>query len=285
MTEYRVFTFSSAKTGRRYVKYPDAEERIDKIACELGVPPKNYRNHLLPHMRIEYDTAAYYDIYKTAEKYGYTARICTYSMEYTKKDLDNSDYFELKLGIYGKEDYTEKYQTKFTYSYCESCDTYQYLPEGEIYINKTEFRGKDIFTSMNGNNEIIVSDKIKTLIEELNLTGVEFYPAYHYNNRLKNDFPVWHMAVTNKLPPMDESVPLRIDDGYCSVCKKHHVLPLSYLRYSTSALDNACDFNISCESFGNGWYGSPRLIISRRVYEMLKNNKIKGCRFEIVGIV
>lgn len=218
-----------------------------------------------------------------ADKYNIEILEHTYKIEYSKNDIEKAHFFELKLGIYGSEDYTESFQTEFNDFYCERCDTHQYIPKGEVYINKSEFRGKNIATSMNCNNEIIVSDKMKKLIEDAKLTGVIFYPAHHFSGRLKNDYPAWRMAVTSIMPPICSAMPVNIIKGYCSVCKRHHILPLSYVRYKCNELEKASDFNLSCETFGPGWYGSPKLIISRRVYDMLKCNKIRGCRFEIVG--
>ena len=74
-------------------------------------------------------------------------------------------------------------------------------------------------------------------------------------------------------------------EGYCLLCKGHHILPLSYVRYQLNEIKSASDFNLSVEKFGPGWYGSPKLIISKKVYDLIRDNKIKGCKFEIVVAV
>lgn len=49
-----------------------------------------------------------------AEKYGYNAVENTYGMKYSKTEMSKASLFEMKLPIYGKGDYTECYQTKFS---------------------------------------------------------------------------------------------------------------------------------------------------------------------------
>lgn len=278
MKEYRVI-------GMRYdMPYAEARDRFIRLANYLSLPEDNINTTLFV-LKIEYGGDSYKSIKAAAEKFGFEAYEHTYKMEYTAKELSEANFFEVTFRIYGREDYTESYQTEYSDFYCESCNTHQLVPEGEIYINKTEFRGKDIAVSLKMNNEIIVSDKMKGLIESAGLTGVEFFPAHHYNNRSKNNYPVWRMGVKSVMPPISREMPVYIMESYCDVCKKHHILPLSYARYMESELLKVSDLNLSCETYGNGWYGSPKLIVSRRFYDLIKENKIKGCKFEIVGIV
>ena len=278
MIEYRILGMKSN------MSYAEAGANFEKMVKDLSLPADRF-NTTLRVIKIEYESDEYRNISAIAVKYGFKAYEHTYKVEYTKKELSEAKFFEVNLSIYGKADYTEGYQTKYKDFYCKSCCAHQLIPEGVIYINKTEFRGKDIAVSMKLNNEIIVSNKMKELIENMNMTGVNFFPAYHYNNRLKNDYLAWHMVVTNVIPKIDSSMPMYIMDNYCSVCKRHHVLPLSYVRYTKSELVKVNDFNLSSEMFGNGWYGSPKLIVSHNVYDLIINNRIKGCKFEIVGII
>ena len=280
MIEYRIFMLYPLVDY-----YNDHDLRLNMLADELNIDRKAIRHFEPSYAKIEYGSFAYRNIKMVAEKYGYNAVENTYGIKYSKTEMSKANLFEMKLAIYGKEDYTESYQTKFSDFYCEKCGVHQYIPMEDIYINKAEFRGKDIATSMKCNNEIIVSDKMKILIEESVLTGVEFYPAYHYNNKIKNDFPAWHMRVKSIMPPIDKSMTVNILEGYCSLCKIHHIIPLSYVRYQLNEIKSASDFNLSVEKFGPGWYGSPKLIISKKVYDLIRDNKIKGCRFEIVGVV
>lgn len=286
MKEYRTFILSSYKDIINvYGHTVSKEERIEKLAKDLNIKSKNFRTNSLMYISVEYGTNQYEDLEREAEKWGFHIHELTYFIECTKKEVDMADYFVLNLGIYGKEDYTEGYQTEYIDLYCNECGNHYLIPKGECYIKKTEFRGKDIATSMLGNVEILVSDVVKNLIQSNNLSGVEFFKAHHYNNKIKNDFNVWRMAVVNTLPPIESGMTVVYEDGYCSTCKKHHVHPLSYVRYKKEVIHNALDFNLSCEFFGSGWYGSPKLIVSKKVYDMIRDNKINGCKFEIVGSV
>ncbi|MDE6593213.1 MAG: hypothetical protein K2K57_09150 [Oscillospiraceae bacterium] len=296
MTELRNFFVYNMVDFHEYMKshyktdeyFEDFLNRLNKYNAEFGL------GELMSDTKLRYYSAPYnsekYNIIKSsvkaaAEKYLIKISEHTYSLKCTKKEIDTARFYKMKLGIYGSEDHTEHYKTKYSDKYCSACDTHQRIPAEKVFINKCEFRGKDISCSDNLNNEILLSDKIKNLIEENNLTGVEFYPAHHYSKMIKNDYPVWRMAVTSILPPVDKSMDTEIIEGYCDVCKCHHILPLSYLRYKNSDLQQAADFNLSREHFGAGWYGSPELIVSRRVYNIFKGNNVKGVKYEIVGMI
>lgn len=283
MTEYRVFSLYIRETNYNYTTHLQDQKKILDFINTFDLPKPDSPMNIIT---VANESEQYFKLkgsVNEAEKYGILIQEHTYKMQYNNDDMSKAHFFELKLNVYGKNDYTESYQTEYNDFYCESCNTHQYTPKGELYINKTEFRGKDIAVSNKFNNEIIISDKLKDLIEAAGLTGAGFYPAHHYNDRLKNEYPAWRLAVTSIMPPIDSSMPVNILEQYCPICKKHHILPLSYARYKKSETEGACDFNLSAESFGAGWYGSPKLIVSRKAYELIKGNKIKGCRFEIVG--
>ncbi len=283
MTEYRVFSLYIREKNYIYDTYLQCQKKILDFINTFDLPkPETLMNIIT----VANESEQYFKLkglVNEAEKYGILIQEHTYKMQYKKDDMSKAHFFELKLNIYGKSDYTESYQTEYNDFYCRECDTHQYTPKGELYINKTEFRRKDIAVSNNLNNEIIISDKLKNLIETDGLTGASFYPAHHYNDRLKDDYPAWRLAVRSIMPPIDPSMPVNILEQYCPICKRHHILPLSYVRYKKSDTEGASDFNLSAESFGPGWYGSPKLIVSRKAYDLIRDNKIKGCRFEIVG--
>lgn len=282
MIEYRVFSLYAME---RKIDMQLFKRKIYDFILEFDLPKPDSLMNIITVINESDDYYKLKRLADKAEKYGIIIQEHTYKLQYNKNDIDNARFFEMKLGIYGKADHTESYQTEVKDFYCESCDTHQLIPENDVYINKAEFRGKDIATSMKYNTEIIVSDKFKNLIENAGLTGADFYPAHHYNKCLKNDYLAWHMVVRNIMPSIHSSMPVNILEGYCSVCKRHHILPLSYVRYKINEIEEASDFNLSAENFGAGWYGSPKLIVSKKVYDLIKNNTIKGCKFEIVGIV
>lgn len=280
MQEYRIFSLYSKdiKTDRNtHIK--NAEEFIAKHSLPQPEKPM----YIFKVLSESQDYRKLKSLEAKAADFNLRLAERGYDIKYDKNDMVNAFFFELKLGIFGTEDHSDSYHTKSDDFYCKSCDTHQSFAKKDVYINKADFRGRDIAVTTKYNNEIIVSDKMKNLIEQAGLSGAEFYPAYHCNNRLKADYPLWHMAVTSEMPPIDKAMPVYIIDGYCNDCKKHHILPLSYVRYTSEELEKAMDLNLSCECFGPGWYGAPKLIISRKAYELIKQNNIRGCKFEIVG--
>ena len=224
-------------------------DNAKQFVQDFGLPELN--------QRMAFGVSPDSDIYKqvveskaiAAEKYGLTVFEHGYTVEYSKSELSKADFLLLKLCIYGREDYTEDYQTEFEDIYCPYCHKHQHIPKGIMYINKSNFRNYDIATTMNGNYEVIVSDNFKNLVDRNNLTGVKFFPAYHHNNRLKKEYTAWHMIINSVLPEIDQSMPVRIDPGFCDKCCKHHIIPLSYPCYTKDSLKSAMDFSISTETY------------------------------------
>ena len=129
--------------------------------------------------------------------------------------------------------------------------------------------------------EIFVSRELKDLIEENRFTGVSFpQKIMDFKGR---DIPEYYiMDITHTLPPMSDSswlwqtkYPYR---GY-EVCG-HQILYLrSDMQYEKEKLENACDFNLSCEYINN--FREQKIIVSSRVRKIFKENKIKVNYFPV----
>ena len=86
--------------------YNDHDLRLNMLADELNIDRKKIRHFEPSYAKIEYGGFAYQNIKMMAEKYGYNAVENTYGMKYSKTEMSKASLFEMKLPIYGKEDYT-----------------------------------------------------------------------------------------------------------------------------------------------------------------------------------
>lgn len=261
-------------------------EKYDAMVNSLMIKMKDPTTEYGIALGVYTDTEDYRILWEECKKVGLIPVIINYRMDYTKKDIQSAEYFFLWMFNIGREDYTESFSTTYEESFvCKRCGKKLYEQKSDLVIDKTLFRKKDIGATTN--NEIVVSERVKQIIEGAQLSGVEFAEVKHKNGRMRNDFPVYQLKAKNILTKMDDSTPVYYDDpgtriGYCEVCKTHGVLLTSLPRYQNGVLDNAFDFNWTFERFGGGFDGNRHLIISKKAFDTFKLHKVKGFRFDIV---
>lgn len=254
---------------------------IEKQVKELcRIIPDSKRMGLGLYLVID---AKYLNLLKdSSERLNIKFHVGGYGLICTPAELKKSNYLKLGLGIFGRGDWTDEYDTQYEETRCPVCNTItEYKQISQLTIDKTQFRGKDI--SMTSNDEIVVSEKMKMILEENDVTGIKFEPVKHKNNRLKNDFPAYQMFIENILPPLHTSMTYYYDRSLCEHCKAKGVHPTTYFRYKKEDLSGAMDFNYTSRYFH--YNNKGEIIISQKVYRLIKENKIRGCRFEIVGEV
>lgn len=121
MKEYRIFSLYSKDVRIDHDAFTHtADMFINKF--NLPEPQSQMYNFKVLYKSDNYQKIK--NIGSEADIYNIDIREHTYKLEYSKNDIEKAIYFELKLGIYGSEDYTESFQTEFNDFYCKSCDTH-----------------------------------------------------------------------------------------------------------------------------------------------------------------
>ena len=280
MRERKLFRFNSSEDSTMwYTNRELLRSKISELRSKLSEDGTFYDGW---NFWIYSDSKDLDLIWIEAEKLGLKPEIGTFKMEYTKKDYNQAKYFMLSISIFGKADYTESYETKYVeVSKCERCGKPILKQDSELYIDKALFRGKDI--GITSNREIVVSEGLKGFIENAELTGIEFANVKHKNTRIKNDFNVYQMLIKDTLNEMDKSTTVYCDPmGYCNLCKTHGQVLTSLPKYRDSVVEFIKDFNLTQEYFGGGDSDYQSIIITKKVYDLLSKNKIKGCKYDIV---
>jgi len=204
-----------------------------------------------------------------------------FEMEYTKKELENANYFNLQMRTYCSE-FAEDYGTKYDYSEkCKCCGSGK-KQGSDLIIDKSKMGKKDI--SITYGFEVVISEKLHKLLLDNNITGFEVGSVKHKNDKMKNEPILYQLFCTNILPSLNEQS-IFYKEKYCECCRKSGLLLKSLAFYDKQSLENAKDFNFTCEYFGGGVSGAPYIIVSQKVYRLFRDNKIKGVVFDIVNIV
>lgn len=214
---------------------------------------------------------------------------CIEKVNLTKKEKEGIEYFWLKPSFgkwYTFSEYAQYFGTKYQ-SKC-SCHLKQ-KPISLLYAPTKMINNKlDICEMQTG---IIVSDKLRSLIEEAKCTGVEFEKDIANFKTKEVDSELNRLIITNILPPMSENTE-NIVEELCEKCgnvnsKIRGKTPI----YDRKDLEGANDFNLAREShlvnsnYNQRWNSKEHemweieeqyYIVSRKVLELLNKNGIKN---------
>ena len=127
--------------------------------------------------------------------------------------------------------------------------------------------------------DIYVSEEFKEIIEESNLTGVNFVGQMQdYKDR---EMPKYHVVrINHTLPPMSDSAWLNHTDGASYKECGHNVVYLqSDVQYEKEKLDGAKDFNLSSEYIDN--FRLREIIVSAKVRKIFKEHKVFSFFFPV----
>ena len=218
------------------------------------------------------------------------------STEYNKNDIDNTEWFQISCGSYQYPQPEDDFQYRnFTFNlddYCPICGIGKI--QNNPYRLKNEPKQKNNqFWGLHWEYEpIFVRKETKKILEKECIQGIHFLqPILHKNNKPINDFyqliietilekgfdPYNTNTITCKLNN-EEGLNKNSKNIYCGRIKYHHPRKNSYL-FGSKIFSSKLDFYISNEYFGSGT-GAERInIISRKTYEIIKKNQLKGLTF------
>jgi hypothetical protein len=157
----------------------------------------------------------------------------------------------------------------------------------DLVVNKRKMGRRAL--SLTYSFEIILSEQLAQHFQEAGLTGFTLRPVQHYRKPYPNEPVLYQLVVTHTLPPM-ASPPTEFEGvQHCSTCgtttrflkHTHFWGQIQYyeetdIYYHPEALTDAQDFNRTAELFGELPDGHPLVLISQRVYRLLREQEVKG---------
>ncbi len=201
--------------------------------------------------------------------------------EYTKEEIKAAEFFAVEI-IYPWESdgiNAEEFGTQYERE-CNQCQCGK-KQISELRIDKRKAKKYDIITI---EPEIIVTERLRNLILEHNLTGCEFGPVADYKGR--DELVLYQLKPTHIFPKMSSTIRVEVVENVrCKECHRNGMILRSEAIYERESLKDACDFNLSYEYFGINLYCKRLLIVSSKVYNLFQKNKIKRCGFEPVSII
>jgi hypothetical protein len=151
--------------------------------------------------------------------------------------------------------------------------------------------GRNDITGLFWVYESIITEKLKKLIEKEGLTGAEFWPVLKFRKKGERlPIPgIYQLYAGGELPPVSPKtqftwvtdIPKRFQCD-CGIIGRN--LPDAQLVYDRTSLKDAKDFNRTSEFIGGGLGSQQKRVVSSRVYQLFKKNRIRGAYFEPIII-
>lgn len=218
---------------------------------------------------------------------------------YTRRELESSPLLVWYLTNQAIEDdyydlHEEGYQggAKTSHRRCGSCRA-ELEQVRDLVVDKRKMGRRAL--SLTYSFEIILSEQLAQHFREAGLTGFTLRPVQHYRKPYPNEPVLYQLVVTHTLPPM-ASPPTAFEGvQHCSTCgtttrflkHTHFWGQIQYyeetdIYYHPEALTDAQDFNRTAEVFGELPTGHPLVLVSQRVYRLLREQGVKG--WEVVPV-
>ena len=250
------------------------------------------------------DDPYFQDKYIQMSEYNIEPQIRT---EFSKQDEENAEWFDIGTGQFGypqpEDDYFELTYAKE--NVCFHCNI------GKRQINEFRLRGepKQKHSHFLGLNwvfdEIFIRDVVKDVFEKENIKGI------HYSNPVLNKsgkpletiqqirvetilqpgLVTDNLKSENCVRPSEEWIayrlktdPTYLDNPFCGQ-KKYYYPERGFKTFKKEIFINQPDFVKTYEWFGNGGGATRPILISKKVRDIIKQQKWRGAYFEPIALV
>jgi len=190
-------------------------------------------------------------------------------VHYTYREIENTKFFQmieqspLELEGTSAADYGTCYNGR-----CPRCRRGG-TRVGNILVDRKFMKNKKFGTLV---PDWFVSEEIKQVIEENQLTGISFGELVKdYKGRDME--PYYSVCINSVLPPLSKETWLIPYGDICNVCGRETIYLRSDLHYESEKLVNAKDFNITMEYMDN--YDIPSIVISANARKAFLKARIR----------
>ena len=197
-------------------------------------------------------------------------------VELTKKELTQVTHYEVDARKLIKQpDAVQDKNDEYMISrpYIKTSERTKLRIRDKIFLKNPRFK-EDVIASIEFGEAYLCSSSVSQLFINSDLSGYCEYQVLHYKDSEAVADCVM-LGANNILPALHEDRSIVILEGSPSDNVTFRRLGLA--SYSDNELSNAKDFNFSGESYGED--GCGLLIVSSRVRDVIRNNKIKGIAF------
>jgi hypothetical protein len=193
---------------------------------------------------------------------------------FTKKEKDNAEI----LWFWTDDDAKDSYTPNHSDCACNKCGKkIPLITRNKLHVDFKKIRKYDIMSTYNGDIETIVSEKIRQIFIQENVTGIEFESIYQLGKENKVIEGFYHLILKEGIGNVIEPSIIK-RQGFCSECGFYD----EYICQTIVNFDRSTWEGLDI-CYTKDWFGGPprfkRLIISNKLYKILEQNKIKNVYF------
>jgi len=199
---------------------------------------------------------------------------------FTKKEKDDAEI----LWLWTDDDAKDSYIPNPINCICKRCGKKSpYITRHNIHVDYKNIKKYDIMSTYHGDIETIVSEKLRQIFIQENITGVEFEPIYQIGVENKVIDGFYHLILKEGIGDVVEPSIVNKKE-FCPECGFYDEFicqtTLNFKRSTWDKLD-IC--------YTKNWFGGPpkfkNLIISQKLRKILIENKVKNIYFQPAYLV
>ncbi len=212
---------------------------------------------------------------------------------YSRKELESAEIFQLKVNSFFESGDDELGTLYDESQVCPRCGAGA-RQVSELALNTGRIpKSKDFVKMVSG--EIVVSQRCWHVLRKCHLTGLEFRPVRHIGPRNQGQVPWYQLVVASR--PVDISKDTRIginpfdDDASGRYrCPEGHVIGLNLLSeaWIIRSSYEGSDFAQTRQLVGDRrglLRPEPIRIVSKKAFQALRRERLKGVDFEVAHLV
>jgi hypothetical protein len=213
------------------------------------------------------------------------------SAEYDKIDMENAEWYEIYAGEYQYPQPDDDFEyLNYTFdltNYCSECGIGKIQNKPFRLKHEPKQKNNQFWGLFWERDAIFVREETKNILEKENIKGIHFIqPVLHKNNKPIDRF--YQLIIETVLDKgLDQSNVQKIT---CKLNNDENKKYCGRIKYFFPKGDNGIfdkklfspnvDFYLSNEYFGSGGHAERINIMSKKVHEIIKKNKLKGLRTE-----
>lgn len=216
--------------------------------------------------------------------------------KYSRKELYSAEllsfWTSMELNFTGEEAGCE-FDTP-----CKICEGWRVPKNNNLIMNLSQIpKDKDIADTLSG-NELMFSERLKSLVEHHNIKGIELYPVQHWK-KIAPTKKWFYVKVNSSIKISEQTI---FGDAYQDEQLSVNQVPKSLCGHAIVQTKIRSEYYLEAKSWDkadivhSNWlfgshlkesvgYPSPQIFISPKLYAILREHNIKGYTVDVAHLV
>ena len=209
---------------------------------------------------------------------------------FTKEELNAAEWLSVRSIFRFDYPQPEDEYQEITYNgqKCDECNGGLIQIDSFRFKKAPKLKNRHFFTTNWKDEVLFLSEDAKSKIENMNIPGISYKEVK--NKTGTKIFPdIYQLVVDNILPEgLIQDLSSVDEKTICKKCGRTRYSPAKrgQLVYFKETFDNAPDIVQTYEIFGNGGYNQRKILLGKKVYQLIIDNKMdRALKFEPIKLI